>query len=92
MSKIWANSGDSHLVEPEDLFTQSLPAGLAERIPRSVKDTDGKGETLHIGCREFRRRMAGVGLHDEDGRTVEEREPGTNEPRRRLIDIKHEAI
>ena len=26
MAKIWANSGDSHLVEPGDLFKTSLPA------------------------------------------------------------------
>ena len=24
-AKIWANSGDSHLVEPDDLFEDSLP-------------------------------------------------------------------
>ncbi len=29
MEKIWANSGDSHLVEPDDLFRDSLPASLA---------------------------------------------------------------
>ena len=28
MGKIWANSGDSHLVEPRDLFASALPADL----------------------------------------------------------------
>ena len=42
MQKIWANSGDSHLVEPDDLFTTSLPEALADRMPRSVKDDDGR--------------------------------------------------
>jgi len=33
MAKIWAHSGDSHFLEPEDLFQQILPAKLAERMP-----------------------------------------------------------
>src|SRR5258708_3699589 len=38
MDKLWANSGDSHLVEPADLFERGLPPALAERMPHSVKD------------------------------------------------------
>ena len=37
-TKIWANSGDSHLMEPADLFETRLPADIADRMPRSVKD------------------------------------------------------
>ena len=33
--KIWANSGDSHLMEPPDLF-DSLPEDIRDRMPRSV--------------------------------------------------------
>ena len=33
MVKIWAHSGDSHFLEPEDLWHQILPAALAERMP-----------------------------------------------------------
>src|SRR6266508_5963314 len=36
--KIWANSGDSHFLEPPDLFTERMPADLAERMPKSVND------------------------------------------------------
>jgi hypothetical protein len=32
---LWANSGDSHVMEPPDLWQQRLPADLAERMPRS---------------------------------------------------------
>ena len=37
MSKIWANSGDSHVLEPDDPFAMRLPARLVERGPRTIK-------------------------------------------------------
>jgi hypothetical protein len=58
--KIWANSGDSHLTEPGDLFEKNLPAGMAERMPRSVKDEDGSHETVYVDGQSFRRRMPRV--------------------------------
>jgi predicted TIM-barrel fold metal-dependent hydrolase len=54
--KIWANSGDSHLVEPHDLFDK-LPEDIRERMPRSVKDPSGAFETIYIDGQEFRREM-----------------------------------
>ena len=51
--KIWANSGDPHFLEPEDLFQQILPPALAERMPRSVKE-DG-WETVYIDGEVLRR-------------------------------------
>ena len=93
MGKIWANSGDSHLIEPEDLFTTSLPASLAERMPRSVKDDDGRHETIYVDGQEFRRRMPNSGgLTDENGMTVSERAPGANDPYLRLKDLDQEGI
>ena len=44
--KIWANSADSHVLEPDDLWTQALPAGLAERAPRSERGD--KYEILYV--------------------------------------------
>ena len=35
--KIWAHSGDSHLMEPADLWTSRLPKALADRAPRSER-------------------------------------------------------
>ena len=91
--KIWANSGDSHLVEPDDLFTTSLPADLASRMPRSVKDEDGRWETVYVDGREFRRRMPGSGLTDtETGLSVDQRAPGANDPHLRLKDLDEEGI
>lgn len=93
MSKIWANSGDSHLVEPDDLFSSSLPKALADRMPRSVKDADGRHETLLVDGEEFRRRMPQAAkLTDENGRTVDERAPGANDKALRLIDLDGEGI
>ena len=93
MSKIWANSGDSHLVEPDDLFESSLPAALAARMPRSVWDDDGVHETIHIDGESFRRRRPQVaGLTDENGMTVTERAPNANDPVKRLDDLDQEGI
>jgi predicted TIM-barrel fold metal-dependent hydrolase len=94
VEKIWANSGDSHLVEPDDLFSDSLPPALAERMPRSVKDEDGGWETIFVDGQQFRRRMPRVGfqLTDEQGRTVAERAPGANDRALRLLDLDEEGI
>ena len=51
---MWANSGDSHLMEPPDLFA-SLPEDIRDRLPRSVKDPSGDFETIYIDGQEFRR-------------------------------------
>src|SRR5271157_4840333 len=46
MTKIWANSADSHVLEPADLWLQSLPSRLAERAPRAERGD--KYEILYI--------------------------------------------
>ena len=55
--KIWANSADSHWVEPEDLWRSALPPALAERTPRSVKDPDGLSETVYVDGLEIHRKL-----------------------------------
>ncbi|MDO8364238.1 MAG: amidohydrolase family protein [Actinomycetota bacterium] len=92
MSKIWANSGDSHLVEPADLFTSSLPASLAARMPRSEKDADGQWETVHVDGQAIRRKMPRGTLTDADGRTVDDRAPGANDMKLRFVDLDAEGI
>ena len=39
--KIWANSGDSHFLEPEALWRENLPPKLAELVPYTERDPDG---------------------------------------------------
>ncbi len=46
MEKIWVNSGDSHLLEPVDLWTSRLPAHLADRAPRSERGD--RHETIYV--------------------------------------------
>ena len=54
--KIWANSGDSHFIEAEDAWA-SLPADLAERMPKAVKDPAGEFETVTVDGQSFQRRL-----------------------------------
>jgi predicted TIM-barrel fold metal-dependent hydrolase len=55
MSKIWANSADSHVLEPADLWLQSLPPRLAERAPRSERGD--KYEILYIDGERMDRQL-----------------------------------
>jgi predicted TIM-barrel fold metal-dependent hydrolase len=53
---LWTNSGDSHFIEPPDLFKTNLPRSLSERLPRSEKISDTE-EIVHIDGRSFRRQL-----------------------------------
>jgi len=98
-AKIWADSGDSHLVEPADLFSANMPKALAERMPRSVKDEDGKYETVTIDGESFRRKLpkmetvlANMARPEETTKSPAERAPGANDPDLRLKDLDQEGI
>ena len=56
MKKLWANSGDSHIIDPPNLFNQ-LPEHIQERLPRSVKDPSGLFETIYVDGQEFVREL-----------------------------------
>ena len=103
--KIWANSGDSHIVEPLDMFDQ-LPQHLRELMPRSVKDPSGDFETIYIDGQEFRRDMpkpspdkpkkAGIGINarpiDSEEDEFITRVIGGNDPANRLKDLDEEGV
>jgi predicted TIM-barrel fold metal-dependent hydrolase len=90
-SKIWANSADSHFVEPETLFDDALPPSLAARMPKSQK-FDGY-EILTIDGKQFRRSMPKPNPGQKDmGQLVHERAPGANDPQLRLKDLDNEGI
>ncbi len=93
--KIWANSGDSHLMEPFDLFAEKLPKDLAALMPRSVKDPDGAYETVYVDGQEFRRKLPFSKRPMNDpvtGLSVLERAPGSNDMRLRIKDLNQEGI
>lgn len=94
--KIWANSGDSHFLEPENLFQQIMPADLAKRMPRTVKDEEAGTETVYIDGETLTRRMpkpiqdgefAGETIH-----TLSARPPGAGDTDKRVLDLDQEGI
>ncbi len=95
MSKVWANSGDSHFLEPDDLWSTILPSQLAERMPRSERVGDDE-EIVHIDGQSFRRRLPKIMTRKgADGLTIAElssRPPGSRDVRARLRDLDEEGI
>lgn len=90
MAKIWANSGDSHFLEPDDLWRSNLPKHLAELMPRSEKDPDGAWETVHIDGMSFRRKlptMAVAEFYEQSNRA-----PGARDVALRMKDLDNEGI
>jgi predicted TIM-barrel fold metal-dependent hydrolase len=82
MNKIWANSGDSHVMEPADVWTSRLPAALAERTPKTVKDQRHEtvfvdGQTVFRTLNQFSEAARADGAHD---------------PVRRLVDLDNEGV
>ena len=73
VGKIWANSGDSHINEPPDLF-DSLPEHLKGLMPRSVKDPSGAFETIYVDGQSFERAMPQI-KPDADGKIPAGRRP-----------------
>ena len=95
MTKIWANSGDSHFLEPDDLWFQIMPAKFAERMPRSERVGDDE-EIVHIDGQSFHRKLPKIMTRKgADGLTIAElssRPPGSRDVRARLLDLDEEGI
>ncbi|ABH00528.1 probable amidohydrolase (plasmid) [Rhodococcus jostii RHA1] len=90
MGKIWANSGDSHFLEPETLWRDNLPKRLADLTPRSVKDADGEWETVHIDGMAFRRKLPTSAAMKFMEATV--RAPGAGNVELRMKDLDEEGV
>lgn len=101
--KMWANSGDSHVLEPDDIWSSSLPPHLADRMPRTEKH-DGV-ETIHVDGQSVQRRIGVVranGEHWFRGKVIELEEgidanelsqaPGSRDIGLRLKDLDNEGI
>jgi predicted TIM-barrel fold metal-dependent hydrolase len=98
-TKLWANSGDSHFIEPFDLFDK-LPDDIRERMPRSVKDPSGEFETVYIDGQSFVRPMPkpgkgiGAGARPEDSAPEDlfTRILGGNDAEHRIKDLDGEGV
>jgi predicted TIM-barrel fold metal-dependent hydrolase len=94
MEKIWANSADSHFLEPENLWRESLPARLAELVPRAEKDADGEWETVHIDGMSFRRKLPTGKAAEwrEAWHEAQNRPPGARDMSKRMDDLDQEGV
>jgi len=96
MEKMWANSGDSHFLEPLDLWQQILPPDLAERMPRS--EIKGDEEIVYVDGTSFSRKLPQFLLKKDKERgreTIAEmsyRPPGSRDLQARLADLDEEGI
>ncbi|MGV0793256.1 amidohydrolase family protein [Mycolicibacterium sp. XJ1819] len=80
--KIWAHSGDSHVLEPDDLWTTRLPKRLADRAPRTERGE--KYETIYVDGQQ-RNRMLNDFLDSF-------RPPGASDIAVRLRDLDQEGV
>ncbi|OAA18297.1 Amidohydrolase [Frankia sp. EI5c] len=90
MLKMWTNSGDSHFIEPDDVWTARLPKALADLTPKAVKDPDGEWETVSVDGQTFRRRLpssAAVKFVADSHRPQ-----GVRDPAARLADLDREGV
>jgi predicted TIM-barrel fold metal-dependent hydrolase len=90
VQKIWANSADSHFLEPENLWRDNLPPDLAELMPRAVTDPDGEWQTLHIDGMAFRRKLPTSAAKAFSEASY--RPPGARNASERLRDLDSEGV
>jgi len=101
---LWANSGDSHYMEPPNLYDE-LPEHLQELMPKTVRDEERGAEVITVDGQSFERplpkprtreqwlstaaRPKEQHLDEEEG---EKRAPGAFDPQLRLVDLDGEGI
>jgi predicted TIM-barrel fold metal-dependent hydrolase len=93
--KIWANSGDSHFLEPRDLWHQIMPKAQADRMPRTrmISDTE---ELVEVDGKSFTRNvpkiMTAKGATGETIAEMSHRPPGARDLKLRIRDLDDEGI
>ena len=80
--KIWAHSGDSHFLEPADLWHQILPKAQADRMPRTERIADTE-ERVTVDGKSFTRKlpkiMTAKGATGETIAEMSHRPPGARD-------------
>src|SRR5258708_30985190 len=89
-SKIWVNSGDSHFLEPDDLWDRELPSDLASRMPKVIRDDEARTETVQIDGMEFVRPVPNPNVEEFYEESF--RAPGARDVAARLKDLDQEGI
>ena len=93
--KIWTHSGDSHFLEPDDLWHRILPRKQADRMPRSERIGEDE-ERIHVDGKSFTRKLPKVSTaKGATGETIVEmshRPPGARDVRARLVDLDREGV
>ncbi len=93
--KIWTHSGDSHFLEPPDIWHQILPKKEADRMPRT--ELIGENEELvSVDGKTFRRQLPKIAkaksATDETIGEMSHRPPGARDVRLRLQDLDQEGV
>ncbi|CAB4365604.1 MAG: amidohydrolase family protein [Actinobacteria bacterium] len=95
MDKIWANSGDSHFLEPADLWHQIMPKAQADRMPRTEMISDSE-ELVTVDGKSFTRKvpkiMTAKGATGESIVEMSHRPPGSRDATLRMKDLDEEGI
>ena len=84
VDKMWTHSGDSHFIEPADMWQQVLPKHLAERMPRTTNLNEGE-ELVEVDGKSFTRKIPKIELvrNKETGESIiEMSRPPARHPRR----------
>src|SRR6266487_2473175 len=94
--KIWAHSGDSHFLEPDDLWQQIMPRSQADRMPRTTRLSEDE-ELVEVDGKSFTRKLPRVMTvkNAQTGETIEEmshRPPGARDIKQRLQDLDDEGV
>jgi predicted TIM-barrel fold metal-dependent hydrolase len=103
-TKLWANSGDSHYMEPPHLY-EELPEHLRVLLPKTTRDEERGVEVITVDGQSFERpipkpmtreRMLRSAARpkdeDLDEAGGEKRAPGAFDPEKRLVDLDQEGI
>ena len=94
--KIWTHSGDSHFLEPADLWHQFMPKKQADRMPQTKLISDHE-ELVTVDGKSFTRELPKIltARNPETGETIAEmsvRPPGTRDLALRMVDLDNEGI
>ena len=93
--KIWTHSGDSHFLEPADLWHQIMPKAQADRMPRTEMIADDE-ERVTVDGTSFTRKVPKIftakGATGETIAEMSHRPPGSRDVNLRLADLNDEGV